>query len=62
MTALTVEVVQTVVSVGVEQKEVDMVEVLHPGPRGLNAFDIDGGSASTVYSGAILDVIDGGGA
>lgn len=52
MTALTVEILQ--------DGPVEVVEVLHPGPRGLNAFDIDGGSASTVYSGAIFDVIDGG--
>ena len=59
MTALTIEVLQ--------EGPVQIVEVQHPGPRGLNAFDInllqiDGGAASTVFDGTPQSVVDGGGA
>ena len=59
MTALTIEVLQ--------EGPVQIVEVQHPGPRGLNALDInllqiDGGAAATVYEGAPYAVLDGGGA
>lgn len=58
MTALTIEILQ--------DGPVQLVEVLHPGPPGLNALDvnllqIDGGAAATVYEGAYA-VVDGGGA
>lgn len=66
MTTLSVEIVPNVVQVDVVQNgPVDIVEVLHPGPRGLNALDlnhIDGGAAATVYGPTPYDVIDGGGA
>ena len=44
-----------------------IIEVIHPGPRGLNALDInllqiDGGAASTIYGVTNYDVVDGGGA
>ena len=59
MTALTIEVIQ--------DGPVKIVEVLHPGPRGLNALDInllqiDGGAASTMYGVTNYDVVDGGAA
>lgn len=59
MTALTIEVIQ--------DGPVKIVEVLHPGPPGINAYDalapfIDGGAAATVYGNHITDVIDCGGA
>jgi hypothetical protein len=45
---------------------VQLVEVLHPGPPGINAYAlaplIDGGAAATVYGNPITDVIDCGGA
>jgi hypothetical protein len=57
MTALTIEVIQ--------DGPVRIVEVLHPGPPGINAYAlapvIDGGSAATVYD-PNTDLIDGGGA
>lgn len=57
MTALTVEVIQ--------DDHLQIVEVMHPGPRGLNALDlnkIDGGSAASVYGVTPYDTVDGGGA
>lgn len=55
MTTLSVEIVQ--------DGPVQVIEVLHPGPRGLDALDeIDGGAAATVYGPSPHDVIDGGGA
>lgn len=63
MTALTTEVFQY----GTVQRPVQIVEVQHPGPRGLNALDvnllqIDGGAAATVFDGTPQSVVDGGGA
>jgi hypothetical protein len=58
MTALTTEFLQ--------HGRVQLVEVLHPGPPGINASAlaplIDGGSAATVYSSLVTEVIDCGGA
>lgn len=66
MTALTVEVITNPIDMQILQDPpLELVEVLHPGPRGLNALDlnhIDGGAAATVYGSTSYDVVDGGGA
>jgi len=67
MTALPIEVIQTALTIEVIQDgPVKIVEVLHPGPPGINAYAlaplIDGGAAATVYGNPITDVIDCGGA
>jgi len=58
MTALTTEFLRN--------GPVQLVEVLHPGPPGINAAAlaplIDGGSAATVYSSLVTEAIDCGGA
>lgn len=59
MTALSTEIFQY----GTVQRPVQIVEVLHPGPRGLNAVSpIDGGAAATVFDETPQSVVDGGGA